>query len=67
MFRPVEVDVAPSVDPCVDNRVVVRAYGNHRQQDRLNMEMDQGQIGSGVYIPRGCQLEHALWVLAAVD
>ena len=48
MHRSAEAEAAPTVDPSVDWRVVVRAHENHRQQDRpvlLSMEIGQGKAG----------------------
>jgi hypothetical protein len=42
MFRSIEADATSNVDTCVDERVVVRACGNHRRQDFLSMEMEHG-------------------------
>jgi hypothetical protein len=48
MFRSLEADAAPKVDAFVDGGVVVRAYGNHRQQGRPSLSMHLAQLA----IPR---------------
>jgi hypothetical protein len=52
MCRSLEADAAPKIDAFVDWGLVVRAYGNHRQQCRpsLSKEMDQAWAGGGAYI-----------------
>jgi hypothetical protein len=54
MFRSLKADAAPKINAFVDWRVVVRAYGNHRQRRRLSLsiEMNQGRVRSGAYILR---------------